>query len=387
MAEKKENQENEVALTPGKGFRRLLPATVVLGGIAAVALMAMMPGRRNNPQPVELTPVNVVVEAVRPVPEMRETFDLPGAVEPNRTVKVAAEVSGQVESYGLRTADATWRGRLFPKAQPLDEGQPVEEGAVLVVLNKDILQAERDRSEAQYRYDQSEHQRLADLLRRGAAAPREVDEAATRAAVSQAVLKAAQERLDRTVIRSPLRGILNRFPVEVGEYVEPGRCVAEIVDLDQVKVVLDVPERDVGFLAVGREESVSLGPNGENSLAGPVTYISELADAQTHASRVEITLDNRQQKLRSGQIVQVHLTRRLLKDAIMVPLGAVIPLEDGREVYVVEGGKAQPRKVELGFMKGYSVQVVSGLSEGDRLIVDGHRYVGAGQAVNVVGKR
>ena len=65
----------------------------------------------------------------------------------------------------------------------------------------------------------------------------------------------------------------------------------------------------------------------------------------------------------------------------MIPLGAVIPLEDSKSVYVVQDGKAQRSEVELGFMTGWQVQVIKGLSPGDRLIVSGHRFVAPGQAV------
>ena len=87
--------------------------------------------------------------------------------------------------------------------------------------------------------------------------------------------------------------------------------------------------------------------------------------------------------IRSGQIVRVRLTRRVLKNIIMVPLLAVIPMEDAKAVYVVEAGKAERREVKLGFLKGRSVLIRDGLRSGDQLIIAGHRYVGPGQPVRV----
>ena len=88
--------------------------------------------------------------------------------------------------------------------------------------------------------------------------------------------------------------------------------------------------------------------------------------------------------MRSGQIVKAHLTRQVLNDIIMIPLASVIPLEDGKMVYVVENGQAARRDIELGFIKGRDVRVTRGLQAGDQLIVVGHRYVGPGQRVTVV---
>jgi len=121
----------------------------------------------------------------------------------------------------------------------------------------------------------------------------------------------------------------------------------------------------------------------EKQLTGTISYISALADERTRSPRIEIALDNRGRLLRSGQIVDVRLKRRVLKDVIMVPLQAVIPLEDGKAVYVVEDSKAARRDVTIGFIKGSRVRITSGLKPGDKLIVAGHRYVGPGQSVKI----
>jgi membrane fusion protein (multidrug efflux system) len=82
--------------------------------------------------------------------------------------------------------------------------------------------------------------------------------------------------------------------------------------------------------------------------------------------------------------VQARLTRQVLQDVIMIPLLAVIPMEEGKSVYVVESSKAERREVKLGVIKGDRIQVTSGLQPGDQLIVAGHRFVAPGQNVNVV---
>jgi membrane fusion protein (multidrug efflux system) len=122
----------------------------------------------------------------------------------------------------------------------------------------------------------------------------------------------------------------------------------------------------------------------EKLLAGTTTFVSELADQQTRSTRMEITVENKQGLLRSGQIVRAHLTRRVLKDAIMIPLLAVIPMENSKAVYVVNSSKAQRREVKLDIIKGDRIQVTHGLKPGDLLIIAGHRFVAPGQRVNVV---
>jgi membrane fusion protein (multidrug efflux system) len=290
-------------------------------------------------------------------------------VEPNRIVTVSAEGDGRIE----------WIG---PK-----EGDIVRAGDPLMRLNTDLLQAQFDRADAQVKFNQTEFDRIKGLVEKGAATAKEFDSAAAQLAINKAVLEECRVRLARAQIAAPMTGVLNELPVEVGEYVTmmPLTTLAKIVDIDTVKVAVEVPERDIVFLSVGQKADVVLDTRDQPVvLTGTTTFISQVADEQTRSTRVEITLPNREHLLRSGQIVHVRLLRQVLHDTILIPLLAVIPMEDGRAVYVVEGGKAQRRNVELGIIKGNRIQIRRGLKPGDKLIVAGHRFVAPGQNVEIV---
>jgi membrane fusion protein (multidrug efflux system) len=153
-----------------------------------------------------------------------------------------------------------------------------------------------------------------------------------------------------------------------------------------VKVVVQIPERDIIFFDVGQKAEVivrTVDEDEDESVSGEITFISELADQQTRSTRMEITVANEQGLVRSGQIVSVNLTRRILKDAIMIPLLAVIPMEEGNTVYVANSAEAKRREVKLGTIKGDLVRIKSGLKPGDKLIIAGHRFVAPGQKVNI----
>jgi len=365
------------------GIRKLIPVLLVGGAAAGVGLVARLRPNVTADPPAEVPPVNVKVEVVRTLPELADTVDLTAVVEPNQVVRVAAEVAGQIERFGRRQQAMTWNHVSLPAGVPVEEGQPVALGQPLIHLNRDLFEARYQRALAQFEYDDHEYQRLVDLYARGITSKTEFDDATTRRAVSKANLDEVTRQLERTTIAAPLGGILNRLPREVGEYVQAADDVAEIVDIDTVKVVADVPERDIAFMQVGQSAQVVARGAEERKVAGAITYISALADGGTRTTRLEITVANRDHGLRSGQIVRARLTRRVLADVILIPLEAVIPLENGKMVYVVNDGRAQPRDVELDFIRGRSVRVLRGLAVGDRLIVAGHRYVGPGQPVHL----
>ena len=349
-------------------LRRNAPKVVIiLVAIAILTVITKMPSRKRDAPPTEAPPVNVTVITVIAEPQLVDTFDLPAVVEPNRIITVSAEVAGRIERI------------------PQKEGSEVRTGDLLIQLNTDLVRPLFEIAEAQVERDQIEFDRMTNLVKQDATPRRDLENATTQLAISKARLEEVRARLDRTSILAPTAGVLNELLVEQGEYVDAGTAVAEVVDTHTVKVVVEVPERDIAFFAIGQKAGIFVDVKGQEiSLVGTITFISELADAQTRSTRMEITLENKERLLRSGQIVLVRLTRRTLKDAIMVPLLAVIPMEDSKAVYVVNSTEAERREVELGFIKGDRVQVRRGLEPGDRLIIAGHRFVAPGQKVNIV---
>jgi len=350
--------------------RNAIKAVIILASIAMVAAVMKMPTRKRDAPATEAPPVNVTVETIVAEPQLADTFELPAVVEPNRVIRVSAEVAGRVEQIGP------------------EKGKAVRAGDLLIQLNADLLQPQFEIAKAQVEYDQIEHERMANLVKEDATARRDLDNATTQLAISKARLEEIRARLDRTRILAPTGGVLNNLLVEEGEYIDSGKPVAEVVETDTVKVVVEVPERDIAFFAVGDKADIFANTKGqERSLAGRINFISELADPQTRSTRMEITLENKERFVRSGQIVRARLTRRILKDAVLIPLLAVIPMEDGMAVYVVNSAQAQRRQVEIGMIKGDRVQVTAGLEPGERLIVAGHRFVAPGQNVNVVSEK
>jgi membrane fusion protein (multidrug efflux system) len=303
---------------------------------------------------------------VTATPQLADTFDLPAVVEPNRIVTVSAEVSGRIERI------------------PLEEGSKVRAGDLLIKLNTDLIQPEFDSAKAQVERDQIEFDRMTNLTKGNAATQRDLDNATSQLVISKARLEGIRARLERASIFAPTTGVLNDLLVEEGEFVDTGNPVAQVVDTDTVKVVVEIPERDIAFFAVGEKAEILVDTKDQARLLGTISFISELADPRTRTTRTEITLDNKQRLLRSGQIVHISLTRRILKDAILIPLLAVIPMEDSKAVYVVNSSQARRREVEFGIIRGYQVQITSGLEPGDKLIIAGHRFVAPGQKVNIV---
>ncbi len=346
---------------------KLVIVLVAIGALVGVGLG--ISGNTKDAPPAEVAPIKVAVVPVVVEPAFADTFELPAVVEPSKVIEVSAEGDGKVEWIGPN------KGALVQKGEPL------------IRLNTELLEAQFQMAQAQAKNSQTEFDRIKGLVEKGASPSRDLDAASTQLTISKAQFEEARVRLARARIAAPMTGVLNDVPVEEGEYVTlmPRTTVAEIVDTSVVKVAAEVSERDVGFLSIGDKADVLVDIKGcQTTLTGTTTFISQVANARTRSTRLEITLPNREGLLRSGQIVHVRLTRQVLKDTILIPLLAVIPMEDGKAVYIVESSKAVRRLVELGAIKGDRVQIRKGLTPGDKLIVAGHRFVAPAQNVDVV---
>ncbi len=391
----------------------LLPSLLVLAvGVAGVSAIAVfVPVREDDAKATPRPPERVRVVEVQPVDQLADTLVLNGEVEPNAVVRIAAEVPGRIERLGTLAASPQDAG-----GEPIDEGDPIRAGQVLMELNKELIQTEYDQALAQWKFAKAEYERVSEVHRQGAASDLELDNARTTLLVAKANLNNAAARLERCTITATIGGVLNHLPVEVGEYVSPGQPVAELVDNSTAKIVVAVPERVVGSLRVGQEQEIFTMDEPPASITGRITFIGELADPAARTTPVEITVPNTfdgdepasaarswegRRRFRSGQIVKVRLTQRVLQDVILIPLSAAIPTETGYVVYVVDpsspadepnaverptlaDGVARRRSIEIGLIKGTQVQVTEGLLAGDLLVFDGHRKVGPGQSVRIV---
>jgi membrane fusion protein (multidrug efflux system) len=365
MTERQRKHEGR-PMSLGRVMRQLAPVLVVLAALAGVLTIYFVVSKRNNDKPVEPPPpTDVKTERVNALTEAVESYVLVGQVSPDRVVEVSAEVAGRVERIHVT------------------EGQPIEAGKPIIRLNTDLLQAEYDAAKATAEYDGREHERIADAAKDGVATDKEVDMARAKAAASKAQYDGAKARLARATILAPISGQLDDVVPELGMYLNVGSVVARIVDMDLAKVVVHVPEPDVPYLKLAQSAEINPDTDGKDALAGKITFIGEIADPSSNTTRMEISVPNEPRVLRSGQIVRVRLVRRKFRNAIMIPLEAVIPMEKTRAVYVMDkDGRAERRDdVKLGFIKGDRVLVTEGLKEGDLLIVNGHRALSPGDAV------
>jgi membrane fusion protein, multidrug efflux system len=352
-----------------KIFKYAIGVTAVLAAVGTTAFFVARSNAKAAEQKEKAAPPEVAVDVTLKVLSpagMPDAILLPASVEPVKSVKMSAEVAGKIEWIGA------------------EEGAAVKEGQELVRIDKRTLDAALALVQAQYDAAKSNYDRSKTLFDKGMVSAGEYDSVKSQYAVAGATLDTAKLTLAKSSVAAPMSGVLNRKYVEVGEYVTVGQALADVVDVDKVKVVVDVPEKDIVFVSCGCMMGVMLTASEKDIVPGVVTYRSVVADPSTRTFRVEVTADNKDHKLLPGMIVRMALLRRMIENAISVPLFAVIPREGRTVVYVADGNRAVEREVTLGTTDGHNIEIKSGLKAGDKLIVEGQRQLKDGQLLNIV---
>ncbi len=193
-------------------------------------------------------------------------------------------------------------------------------------------------------------------------------------------------------VASPVKGIVGVVYLDQGARVNPpepgpgmGTPILRIVNMDTVKVVAYVIEKDLSKIKLHQKAKVSVDAYPDQMFSGKITLISPTINPMTRTASVEITIPNQNHKLKPGMFAQVEIIIRKEEDAILIPAYAVLEQSDNKKVFTVVNGKATLRSIEVGIDQGDSVEVKSGLVEGDTLVVAGHYRVSGGDSVRVVG--
>ena len=310
-------------------------------------------------------PVNIAVATVE-VDTMQEHLTLPAFVEPWKDVTVACELPGKLVRLEV------------------SEGDPVQQGQLIAQIDTADLEANVALAEATLAMAKSEYDRAVTLSRQGVEAAQTLEKAREAQEVAQARHDAAGVALSRATIKAPLDGVVDEVPVELGEYIDPGQMVARIIQEDRMKITAQLPEQHASYIKLGAPVKISPKLSDREQYDGEVLYLSHTASQSTRTYRLEVAFDNASRLLRAGQIVKIRMVRRTIENAIVVPLRAVVAGKEGRFIFTENDGVAHQKRVTFGAFDRDRVQIVSGLTAGERLIVSGQRLVAAGDRVRVV---
>ena len=187
-------------------------------------------------------------------------------------------------------------------------------------------------------------------------------------------------------VKSPLTGTVGRLYLDKGSAIGLETPLALIARMERVKVEFNIPEKDMAKVSKGDEVRVKVDAYPDRTFNGEVTRLSPVVDPLTRSAYAEVTLANPHHELKPGMFAEISIVVNSSKGAIVVPKEGILEdLNSGSSfVFVVEKDSAVKRVIETGISQEGIVEVKSGLSFGEKVVVAGHHYLKGGEKVEVV---
>lgn len=299
-------------------------------------------------------------------------------LDPRREARVGVSAEGQMDRIFLQPGDMVSVGTVLAEVRSPALGEAI--GA---------YHAEKaDRDVALARLD-----RMRELEASGTSSKAQVAEAAGQADGARSAYEAAEERLrvlgvnpgkldgehfpSRFPVKSPVAGELLALDVSVGQAVSPGAQLFHVGNLDQIWVILDVFERDLSRVSTGQEVRFTVEAWPGEAFAGRIDWVGSVVEADSRTIEVRLVVDNPGHRLKPGMFGRADLGSAAsaagvdAPTTVVVPAGAIQDVEGRPSVFVEEGGRFEARTVTLGERNAVDVQVLTGLTAGEPIVVKG----------------
>jgi RND family efflux transporter MFP subunit len=275
-----------------------------------------------------------------------------GTIVSNNDVAVVSEISGKVT------------------AVMITQGSYVRKGSPLLKIEDVVPEANFIAAQANYEKAQKDYDSYKALYSKGLISESDLDSARLAFKSAQAQYIGAQKQYHNSLITAPIAGIVTARPVNIGDMVNPGTMVANVIDNSSFKVELNIGEKDAFKIKEGDKVTVGTDAYPGIKINGIVKSISDKADA-AHTYPVEIVIpSNKQYPLKSGMFGAVSFDLGT-QNVLTVPRAAIVSSIKNPQVFVVKDGVAVLRNIVTGIQDDVDVAVTQGLNEGEMLVVSG----------------
>lgn len=299
--------------------------------------------------PASVLTVNGIVTKAE---NFSNSLAIAGTIEANEQVDIRSEVSGLVTEIQF------------------NEGTNVSKGKVLLKINDLELQAQLSQALTKQKLAQETEYRAGKLLEKEAISKEEYDVALSELRSLQSQTQLIRAQLAKTLIRAPFSGKIGLRTISAGEYITPASNIARLVSTNPVKILFSIPEKYAGTIKLNTQISFTVA--GSNTpYSGTVYAIEPGIDMSTRTLQLKAKASNNNGELLPGSFAKIDLPLSNVNDAILIPTESIIPVLQGKKVYISSNGKAKEVLVETGTRTDKSVLILSGLNIGDTVLTSG----------------
>ncbi|MDD4142358.1 MAG: efflux RND transporter periplasmic adaptor subunit [Bacteroidales bacterium] len=308
-------------------------------------------------------PVKVLVTEMHTIVD---SLNYVGKIEKSRSSILSFETGGNIVKIYCR------------------DGQRVNEGDLLASVDKSNAQNTYNAAKATYDRAQDAYDRAKKVYDNGSLSEIKWQEIVASLLQAKSLAEIAQNNLKKTDLYAPISGTINSIAAKVGMNVLPYQSVMEIIDLHDVMAVISVPEKEIFRIKGGQKGVISVSAMDDAKFDGKVVEKGIIGDAMSHTYTVKVSFDSTRDLPLPGMICNVRLAFEGDKSCVVVPLNCIQLDRSGKcYVWIEENNVAARRQIVIGEIVDNGVCVMSGLSDGTKVISSGFLKIGEGSKVIV----
>jgi membrane fusion protein, multidrug efflux system len=308
-------------------------------------------------------------------------------------VEAALTRHGEISSSYRTTAtlEARAEAEVISKATGIvqkilvEEGNKVEAGQLLAVLDNERQQYSLNKEKAELNRLSNELKRMEEMYQRKLVSADVFEKLQWQYDALQATANLAELALKETEIRAPISGVVARRYAKVGQLINQHatQSLFHIVSNQQLEAVVHLPEQQLGQARIGQNALLQFA--GMNAVTAELVRISPVVDAASGTVRAVLKVSNEQQQLKPGMFAQVQLQFDVKADALLLPKRALMNTDNNQTVFVISSdNKVSRKQVVLGYQADNNVEVLSGLTLGEQVVIAGQSALKDDAVVNVV---
>jgi membrane fusion protein (multidrug efflux system) len=294
--------------------------------------------------------------------KLSEAVYTTGSILANEEVELRSEISGKIVQILFR------------------EGAYLNKGELLVKINDSELQAQLRKAASKVKLIEDREARQRQLAQNQMISQEDYESTLNDLEASKAEYDLIQAQIDKTEIKAPFSGVIGLREVSEGSFVTTSNIIARLQSLSNLKVDFAIPQKYAAQVKIGDELDFKLS-GSDFQYKARIYAIEPKIDPSTRTLKLRAICTANYKGLFPGAFANVDLNLKDTDEAILIPTVAIVPELKGQSVFIYNSGVASPRKVEIGVREENTVQIISGLTEGDTVITSGILQIRPGAKV------
>ena len=346
---------------------KYISITVVILGVIIAVLFYNKAKMKANTSNLKFDSYPVTVAIVEKK-QVSKSLELVGTIEANNDVAIVAEAQGRVVKVSAEIGDY----------------KPA--GAVLIQIDDELKQAAMNAAQVNYEKSKKDFERFQALSKGNSVTDSQLENAKLAYRSAEAQYITAKRQFEDSKVTTPISGIVTDRMVDIGSYVKMNTPVANVVDISRLKARVNVAESDVFKLKVSDKVEVTTEVYPGVKFAGRVSTISSKGD-EAHTYPVEINLPNsKEHPLKAGMFATISFISVSNNEVLLIPREALLGSIKNPQVYIIVNNMAKLTDLVVGNSYDKHLQVLSGVKEGQQVVVNGQNNLSDNRKVTIITK-